>query len=97
MRHLLWLTVLAAVLAPAAIGADSAADYRRQAVAYSHRKQWDKAIELYRRALAAEPEDADTHYNLALALKYKGEAAASVEEFERAVKLKPEWSAAHFG
>jgi tetratricopeptide (TPR) repeat protein len=70
MRHLLWLVVLAALLAPAVAGADNAADDRKQAVAYSQRKQWDKAIELYRRALAAEPEDADTHYNLALALKY---------------------------
>jgi len=51
----------------------------------------------YRKALTIEPDDADTHYNFALALKYKGEAKAAVEEFEAALRLKSNWADAHYG
>jgi len=36
----------------------------------------------YQKALELEPNDSDTHYNLALALKYKGEPQQSADEFE---------------
>src|SRR5262249_47331291 len=41
--------------------------------------------------------DALTHYNLALALKYKGESRQAVDEFENALHLKSSWAEAHFG
>ena len=41
--------------------------------------------------------DAETHYNLALALKHKGDLKAALPEFSEAVRLKPSWSAAHYG
>ena len=44
-----------------------------------------------------EPNDADTHYNLALALKYKGDLQAAVEAFLAAQRLRPNWVDAHFG
>ena len=47
------------------------------------------AADAYRKALALEPNDASTHYNLALALKYKGDARPATEEFEAALLLKP--------
>src|SRR5438093_4072894 len=71
--------------------------YRRQALKFSQNQQWDYAIEKYQQVLRLEPNDPDTHYNLALALKYKGEPQAAVKAFEAALHLKPRWVDAHFG
>src|SRR5262249_5875143 len=70
--------------------AQTAEQYRQRAIEASRAKSWDEAIVSYRHALDLEPNDALTHYNLALALKYKGESRQAVEEFENALRLKPE-------
>src|SRR5258707_10670348 len=77
--------------------AQTAESYRQHAVELSRNKFWDQAISSYRKALALEPNDPDTHYNLALTLKYKGDAKQAVEEFEAALRLKPKWADAHYG
>ncbi|MGC2480836.1 MAG: tetratricopeptide repeat protein, partial [Candidatus Sulfotelmatobacter sp.] len=77
--------------------AQTAETYRQQAVVDSRQKSWDQAITNYRKALELEPNDALTHYNLALALKYKGDDHQAVEEFEAALRLKPKWGDAHYG
>ncbi|MGB9431303.1 MAG: tetratricopeptide repeat protein, partial [Candidatus Acidiferrum sp.] len=77
--------------------AQTAQVYRQQASTFAHSKSWDEAIAAYRKALNLEPNDALTHYDLALALTYKGETKQAVEEFEAAVRLKPTWGEAHYG
>ncbi len=77
--------------------AQTAQSYRQQAVELSRNKSWEKAIASYRKALDLEPNDPDTHYNLALALKYKGDAKQAVEEFQATLRLKPKWADAHYG
>src|ERR1700730_11610332 len=77
--------------------AQTAQSYRQQAVELSRNKSWDQAIASYRKALDLEPNDPDTHYNLALTLKYKGDAKQAVEEFEATLRLKPKWADAHYG
>src|SRR6266566_311397 len=77
--------------------AQTAESYRREAVEFSRAKSWDEAIATYRKALDLEPDDALTHYNLALALKYKGDARQAAEEFEAVLRLKPKWADAHYG
>ena len=78
------------VIASLVAGAEAATDYRNQALAHAQKKEWDQAIALYRKALALEPQDADTHYNLALALKYKGDSGAAILEFTEALKIRPD-------
>ena len=77
--------------------AQTAASYRQQAVKLSQKKSWEQAISAYQKAIALEPNDAATHYNLALALKYSGDAQHAVDEFQEALRLKPKWADAHFG
>ncbi len=77
--------------------AQTAETYRRDATEFARQKSWDQAIANYRKALELEPNDALTHYNLALALKYKGEARQAVDEFEAALRLKPKWADAQYG
>ncbi len=85
------------LLFSASSSAQTAGSYRQQAIDFSRNKSWDQAIASYRKALALEPNDPDTHYNLALTLKYKGDAKQAVEEFEATLRLKPKWADAHYG
>ena len=95
---LLTVAVVAlSVLFPSHCRAQTAETYRKQAVEYSKEKSWDQAIANYREALKLEPNDAVTHYDLALALKYSGTPAQAVLEFQSALKLKPKWAEAHYG
>src|ERR1700722_788371 len=101
-RLLLQIIVIAAALGSAApcfaqSPAQTADNYRRDATELARHQSWDQAIEKYRKALELEPNDALTHYNLALALKYKGDARQAVEEFQTALRLKPKWADAHYG
>src|SRR5579864_3856088 len=91
------LLPLLLLISAASCFAQTAEIYRRQAIEASRQKSWDQSIEDFRKALELEPNDALTHYNLALALKYKGDAAQAVEEFEAALRLKPKWADAHYG
>src|ERR1700693_1244227 len=95
-RAFIFLLALGSLFSTPAF-AQTAESYRRQAVELSRQKSWDEALVLYRKALALAPNDPDTHYNLALALKYKGEANPAIEEFETALRIKPNWSDARYG
>src|SRR5438270_2366120 len=77
--------------------AQSAESYRQRAAELSRAKSWDDAITNYRKALELESNHAVTHYNLALALKYKGESREALKEFQAALKLRPKWAEAHYG
>src|ERR1700716_5758 len=93
MAFLLVLGVLSATSS----FAQTAENYRQQAIELSRTKSWGGAIANYRKALELEPNDSLTHYNLALALKYKGDPTKAVEEFKTALQLKPMWADAHYG
>src|SRR5207237_10756329 len=53
--------------------AQTAQSYRQRAIELARNKSWDQAIASYHKALDLEPNDSETHYNLALALRYKGD------------------------
>src|SRR5262245_43612015 len=77
--------------------AQTAEQFRQKAVALSQAKSWDEAIATYHKALELEPNDPLTHYNLALALTYKGEPRQAKEEFEATLGLNPNFADAHYG
>src|SRR5689334_21433305 len=77
--------------------AQTADVYRRDATRFAQQKSWDQAITNYRKALELQPNDALTHYDLALALKYKGDNAGALQEFQTAVSLTPKSADAHYG
>jgi tetratricopeptide (TPR) repeat protein len=88
LYRMLFLLVLGLILAVPSHG-QTAEEYCKQAVELSRAKSRDEAIANYRKALEVEPNDATMHYDLALALKYKGDTKQAVEEFESALSLKP--------
>src|SRR5579862_689875 len=91
------VSLFLALVVAASSFAQTAEIDRRDATEFARQKSWDQAIASYRKALNLEPNDALTHYNLALALKYKGEAKQAAAEFEAALRLKPKWADAHYG
>jgi tetratricopeptide (TPR) repeat protein len=58
-----------------------------QAVASS--RQGHDAVPLFQRASTADPNDADYHYNLAVALLRRGDFAGAQREVDLALKLRP--------
>jgi len=58
-----------------------------QAVAAS--RQGRDAVALFQRATAADPNDPDYHYNLAIALLRRGDFGGAQKEVDQALKLKP--------
>ncbi len=66
------------VLLPRPCRAQTAETFRKQALEFSKSKSWDQAIANYREALALEPNDPLTHFDLALALKYSGSPAQAL-------------------
>jgi tetratricopeptide (TPR) repeat protein len=92
------VSILVLTLAnPGPLLAQTAQSYRQQATEFARSESWDEAVAAYRKALDLDPNDALTHYDLALALHYKGDTKQAVEEFESAIRLKPAWGQAHYG
>lgn len=58
-----------------------------EAVASS--RQGHDAVPLFQRATAADPNDPDYHYNLAVALLRRGDTAGAQHEIDQTLKLKP--------
>ncbi len=58
-----------------------------QAVAAS--RQGRDAVALFQRAAAADPNDPDYHYNLAIALLRRGDFSGAQKEVDQTIKLKP--------
>lgn len=58
-----------------------------EAVAIS--RQGKDAVPLFQQASMADPNDADYHYNLAVALLHRGDPAAAQPELDTTLKLRP--------
>jgi tetratricopeptide (TPR) repeat protein/TolB-like protein len=52
-------------------------------------RQGHNAVPLFQRASTADPNDADYHYNLAIALLRQGDFAGAQREVDQALKLRP--------
>lgn len=64
--------------------------------AWSRAGRAELAVEEYRRALAADPGNASTHYNLANALMKTGRSEEARKHFEEALRRRPDFGRAAF-
>lgn len=56
----------------------------------------DRSVELFRRAVAIEPEDPRGHYGLGVAMRVGGDHDEALRYFQRAVELAPHHAQAHY-
>ena len=81
------LFVLMAV--PAIVQAQSTADLFRQGNAAKAAGDYIGAEAIWRQVLLREPDNADAHYNLGLALASQGDYKAAIASYQRALELDP--------
>ncbi|WP_376789747.1 tetratricopeptide repeat protein [Thermoflexus sp.] len=53
------------------------------------KKQYDQAIEQFRRAIEMDGNAVDAYYGLALSCKAKGEKEKAIQAFEKVIELAP--------
>lgn len=63
---------------------------------YEAKENWREAAKYYGEAATLQPKHAQTHFNWSRALKNSGSLDLSIKAMLNAVKLKPEWAAAHY-
>jgi tetratricopeptide (TPR) repeat protein len=59
------------------------------AVLHNEHGQYDKAIEMSKKALEKNPKDAEAHFQLGVSYSYTGDMANAYTEFKTAAKLNP--------
>ena len=77
----MWI-LLAALLA-------QTADYQTDGIKALDAKQYDAALEIFKKAVAADPKDYAAHFHLALTNSLLGNDAAAVPEYKACLDLKP--------
>jgi Flp pilus assembly protein TadD len=77
------------VLAKAGIPSSSSDDEIAFGIEVARRGLWNEARFRFERAVALDPERAEAHNDLGVALEQQGEFAKARESFERALKLAP--------
>jgi tetratricopeptide (TPR) repeat protein len=64
---------------------------------FAEQKRFDCAIDAFERALALDPKDAPTCFNLAFILQSAGRHAEAIERFQRAIDLERNLDRAWYG
>src|SRR3954447_631026 len=95
-RH---LTALALVLLlPGIALGDAKSDayqFAKEGIEAAKKKEWDKAVGLFQKAVKADPKEADNYNNLGLAYKGAGKMDEAVKAFSDAIEAEPSNSAAY--
>src|SRR4051812_43752028 len=91
-KHILLMAMSCCVFAASApnAGAQDGKEFKQRGLRYQAQGQLVKAIFEYRKAIAANAEDAGSHNNLALALKDLDLLDDAEAEQRAAIELKPE-------
>lgn len=89
--------LVALLLSPCA-WADAKSDayqFGKDGIEAAKNKQWDKAIDLFQKAVKADPKEANNHNNLGLAYKGAGKMEEAVKAFSGAIEAEPDNYAAY--
>src|ERR1043166_8652365 len=77
----MWI-VLVALLA-------QSADFQADGIKALDAQKYDEAVELFTKAVAADPKDYGAHFHLALAYSLLGKDANAIPEYKTVLELKP--------
>jgi tetratricopeptide (TPR) repeat protein len=68
--------------------------YNAKGAYFAEKKQLSCAIAAFESAIRLDPNSADSHFNLALALREKRELKRAIKELQAAVRLQPDLASA---
>lgn len=77
------------ILATPATTSEKAAPYMAEGERYVLAGDWSRAAHSFQQAVAAQPELAEAHYNLAVSLDHDGETAEAKKHYIQAANLAP--------
>jgi len=78
-----------ALMSPSEASNKDAANKNDEGVSHLKQEHWDVSAGHFREAIAADPNLAEAHFNLALALDEMGDHPAATEQFKTAKDLAP--------
>ena len=76
---------------------DKLAEHFNAGIRFALRKDYDKAIEEYKKALEYEPDKGEIYNNLGFAYFDKGDIEGSIVEHKKALELAPNLANAYYG
>jgi tetratricopeptide (TPR) repeat protein len=68
-----------------------AEDYFRQGYMAAMSRDWDAAISLYSRAIEANPDDIEAHFQRAVTFDIVGRTDEAISDYESTLKLRPNY------
>lgn len=74
-----------------ALLSQDAQPFINQGLNFAQNKMWDKAIEQFQKAIAVQPKNPVAHNNLGYVLSEKGFFKEAFQEYEIALKIKPDY------
>lgn len=77
------------VLAAPATTSEKAAPYMAEGARYFLARDWSRASQAFQQAVAAQPELAEAHYNLAVSLDHEEKTAEAKKHYFLAASLAP--------
>lgn len=81
---------------PLAKGGNIAIVLAKLGETYDKARQFDKAMENYRKAAEANPTDSDLHNNMGNVLAEMGKSAEALQEFQKAAEINPAKAARYY-
>jgi tetratricopeptide (TPR) repeat protein len=78
---MLWLALAALLL--------QSVDYQSEGIKALDSKQYDAAVDLFKKAVAADSQDYGAHFHLALAYSLLNKDAEAIPEYRKVLELKP--------
>lgn len=88
MKKVILIVMLAVIFSNSADADDmTAKDYFERGGAYFGKREYDKAIDDYNKAIALRPNDANAYYNRGDAYSAKGEHDKAIEDYTKAIEL----------
>ena len=71
--------------------------HTNQGVKYAEKKQYDKAIEEFTKAIGLQPNDLKNYENRALSYRLSGKTKEAIADYAKLIELQPDNAAAYAG
>lgn len=88
------IIILLALVQPAQIFPQDARSFISQGESFAQRKMWDRAAEMFGRAIALQPQNPRAHNDLGFVYQSMGCFKEALQEYSIALKIKPDYGEA---